>query len=228
MKAMSDPRYLVPLPRLLVLTDMEIQNRWDHLAIARAAFVGGADGVQLRDKRSAPTEREGIARDLLSLAREFGPGHHLFINDDPALARRVDAAGVHVGPDDPSPEEARRIVGEGKWVGFSAGTPDEARWAERIGADYLGVGAVFGSQTKGDAGAPIGLEGLAAVSAATRLPVIAIGSVTAERVAELIDCGAHGIAVISAVCLAAEPQAATRRLADELSHALSARGESWP
>jgi thiamine-phosphate pyrophosphorylase len=206
---------------------MEIQTRWDHAHLARAAFAGGADAVQFRDKRGEDTIRLQTARSLVALAGEFGPGHHLFVNDDPELAARANAAGVHVGPDDPSPEEARLVVGANRWVGFSAGTAAEARWAEESGADYLGVGAVFGSQTKLDAGSPIGLSGLRAVIQSTRLPVIAIGSITAQEVPEIIACGAHGVAVISAVCLADDPIAATRALARELAGSLASRGIDW-
>jgi thiamine-phosphate pyrophosphorylase len=227
MSAQNRLRYFAPLPRLMVLTDMEIQTRWSHENLARAAFAGGADAVQLRDKRADHSTRLATARRLVSLAAGFGPGRHLFVNDDPELALEAEAAGVHVGPDDPSPEEARRIVGENRWVGFSAGTAAEARWAEEAGADYLGVGAVFGSQTKRDAGDPIGLDGLRKVVESTRLPVIAIGSITAGDVPGILACGAHGVAVISAVCLADDPERATAELARELERGLAAGGLEW-
>jgi len=105
---------------------------------------------------------------------------------------------------------------------------EEARWAEEEGADYLGVGAVYGSKTKSDAGPPIGLAGLRHVVRATTLPVIAIGSIRAENIGELMDCGIHGVAVLSAVSLANDPTAAVQGIAKQMKKFLRQRGQEWP
>ncbi len=215
------------VPRLHVLTDEVLQSRFRHADLAAAAWAGGADAVQLRDKSGDAARRLAAARAVALVRRAF-PGRCFVVNDDPELAVAVDADGVHLGPEDPAPRAARRLVGPRRLVGVSAGTPEEARQAEEDGADYLGVGPVYGSTSKGDAGAALGLEGFARVVHATRLPVIAIGSLTAERVAEVMSRDAHGVAVLSAVCLAGDPEAATREIARALSRALAERGLAAP
>jgi thiamine-phosphate diphosphorylase len=215
-----------PVPRLIVLTDASPPSLHAPEDLARAAWSAGADAVEWRDKSASPALRRAVAERLVALRQDF-PGRLLLVNDDPALAARVGADGVHVGPDDPTPRQARARVGAHRLVGFSAGTPEEAAWAEEQGADYLGVGPVYATGSKPDAGGAIGLAGLARVLSATRLPVIAIGGVTAGRVGGIVTQGAHGVAVLSALTRAADPEAATRELAQALARALSARGVAW-
>ena len=216
-----------PLPRLHVVTDVTLQRRWSHLDLARAAVAGRADAVQFRDKRTDAAARLESAALVVRESRRLGGRIAVIINDDPEMAASTAADGVHLGPEDATPSEARKLVGERSWIGFSAASVAEARWAEEEGADYLGVGAVYGSHSKSDAGAAIGVGLLTDIVVATRLPVIAIGSITADRVAEVMASGAHGVAVLSAVCLAEDPAAATLAIARALDAALHSRGEIW-
>lgn len=181
---------------LYVITDADLGG--GHLAMARAALDGGAQIVQLRDKKTSPRPLLAIARQIRAWTREKSA---LFlINDRLDLAWLCEADGVHLGPDDWPISEARRVLGAQKIIGASTGTPAEARAAQIEGANYLGAGAVFGTQTKTDAGAPIGLDTLRAITCATSLPVAAIGGVSALNIASVFASGARMACVISALC----------------------------
>lgn len=123
------------------------------------------------------------------------------VNDDARLAVELGADGVHVGQDDWSVGEARRVVGEGGIVGVSAGTVEEAERAIADGADYVGVGAVFATGTKADAGCPIGPEGLQHIVKCVRrrIPVVAIGGISPDNARACWNAGADGVAVVSAI-----------------------------
>ncbi|RLC62163.1 MAG: thiamine phosphate synthase, partial [Chloroflexi bacterium] len=135
---------------------------------------------------------------------------------DVALA--IGAEGVHVGEDDMPVPLARQLIGPERILGASPATLEDARQAERDGADYLGVGDVYGTPSKPDAGAPIGVERLAQVVKAVSIPVVAIGGITAANAAAVIQAGAAGVAVISAVVAAPDPAAAARRLREIVHH----------
>ncbi|HEX8465295.1 MAG TPA: thiamine phosphate synthase, partial [Abditibacterium sp.] len=137
------------------------------------------------------------------------------INDRLDLALLCEADGVHLGPDDFPIRAVRQILGPQKLIGASTGTPAEARLAEQEGADYLGIGAVFGTQTKSDAGAAIGLEGLREVVHATSLPAAAIGGLSERNLGSTLQAGAAMACVVSAIAGAGnetQMTAATRRL----------------
>ncbi len=123
------------------------------------------------------------------------------MNDHPDIAAAVNADGVHLGQDDLPPECARKILGEGKIVGVSTHSVSQAKEAQENGADYIGFGPVFRTETK-DAGTPRGIDELRRVRAAVALPVLAIGGITLEKVRDVIEAGANGIAVISALLTA--------------------------
>jgi len=142
----------------------------------------------------------------------------LIVNDRLDVALAVDADGVHVGQDDMPAALARQLMG-GKIVGVSATTVEEALQAQADGADYLGVGPIYPTGTKPDAVPPIGLEGLAQIVRAVEIPVVAIGGISEENAAEVIACGAEGVAVISAVVSAPDIAAAARHLRETLETA---------
>ncbi|MDR7427070.1 MAG: thiamine phosphate synthase [Armatimonadota bacterium] len=195
-----------------VITDRRLARGRSHEEIAAAAVAGGATVVQLRDKELTTRQMVETAVRMLALVRPAGVP--LVINDRVDVVLAADADGVHVGPDDLTVEAARRILGPDRIVGASAGTVEEAVQAEREGADYLGVGSVFETASKADAGPPIGIEGLSRIVQAVRLPVVAIGGITLANAAEAIRAGATGVAVISAVVAAADIAAATRSLVE--------------
>ena len=187
------------LSGLYVITDERAAG--GHEAMARAAIHGGARIIQLRDKSTPAASLLEVARTLRSLTREAGV---LFIiNDNPQLALSVQADGVHLGPDDLSLFEARAVfgtmLGESFLIGVSCGNAKEAKVAAAAGADYIGAGAVFGTQTKLDAGAAIGLKVLRAIVEATELPVAAIGGVTLSNIASTRETGAQMACVISEI-----------------------------
>jgi thiamine-phosphate diphosphorylase len=184
-----------------------------HIVMARAALRGGASIIQLRDKTSTLRDLLPIARAMRVLTWQH---EALFlINDRTDLALACDSDGVHLGPDDLSVADARRLLGPHKIIGASCGTPEEAIEAERVGADYIGTGAVFGTGTKSDAGAAIGIDGLKTVTHATELPVAAIGGVGDNNITQLNGSGARMACVISAIAAHSnedEMSTATRRL----------------
>ena len=189
--------------------------------MAEAALAGGARIVQLRDKRLDGT-------DLLRLAVTIGErsrraGALLLVNDRSDVASASGADGVHLGQTDLPVAAARAIMAPCACIGVSVESPEQAKQAEADGADYVGVGAIYGSATKEDAGAPVGLDHLGRVRDATRLPIVAIGRITAARVEEVMAAGADAVAVISAISAAADMEAAAREIAAQARRAWERR-----
>ena len=203
-----DPRLL----RLQAITDGRVAAAHGHSlqGVVRELLAAGVRLVQLRDKEADGRRLYEQACQLLALTRPVGA--LLVIDDRVDVALAAGADGVHVGQDDLPAAEVRRLAGPGLLLGVSCATPEEATRAERDGADYLGVGSVFPTGSKADAGEPIGLPGLQRVVVATRLPVVAIGGITAENAASVMAVGAAGIAVVSALMGASDPLAAARTL----------------
>lgn len=202
--------------RLHVITDAT-RGRLDHLALARCAVEGGADTVQFREKRPHDTARlVAVARRLVAAVGEAAT---VIVNDrvDVALAAGIHA--VHLGRDDMSPAEARRRLGARALIGRTANSLDEALAVDREPVDYLGVGPVFGTTSKAAPAPRLGLEGLAAIVAAVRRPVIAIGGIGPERIGAVLETGAHGVAVLSAVVDADDPRAAVAACAAAVAQA---------
>lgn len=201
---------------LYVLTDAQMGG--GHIAIARAALRGGARVIQLRDKTTEPRPLLKIARELRRLTREFDA---LFlINDRLDLALLCEADGIHLGPGDWPIRDVRAVVPREFIIGASCGTPTEARAAQSAGADTIGIGAVYATSTKTDAGGAIGLDGLHAVMNATTLPAAAIGGIGASNIAAVAACGVPMICAISAVADTGDEaamEAATRELVGQLS-----------
>lgn len=173
------------------------------------ALAGGATFVQLREKDAPQAEVVLRARTLLPLARAAGVP--FVINDDVEAARIAGADGVHVGQSDTACVEAREKLGSDALVGVSVQTVEQARLAQDAGADYLGVGAMFGTPTKPDA-AEVSLEELRAICAAVDIPVVAIGGLHSATIPALAGSGADGVAVVSAIFAAQDIEADTRRL----------------
>ena len=206
---------------LYVVLDPRLTAGRPLMDVARAALRGGTTVLQLRDKEASPRELLDFAEALSALAHAAGA--RFVINDHVDIAAAVSGVGVHLGPDDLAVAAARALLGPEAFIGFSAGTPAEARDAARAGVDYLGTGAVYGTSSKADAGAPIGVDGLECVVRATRVPVVAIGGVAPGRAAPCIVAGAVGVAVITAVTLAADVEGAARALRDEVEAARAGR-----
>ena len=191
--------------RLIVIVDLP-EDGDPPLDRVRAALRGGATLVQARGKRCSALALLAACRLLSPLCREARVP--LFVNDRPDIAAAAGADGTHVGPDDLPPEAARVVLGA-RALGVSARSLDRVRLAEAAGASYLGVGALRATGSKIEA-TPIGLDGIRAMVAATRLPVVAIGGVRPEDVAALKQIGVHGVAVVSGVMSAEDPERAAR------------------
>jgi thiamine-phosphate pyrophosphorylase len=153
--------------------------------------------VQLREKEASSREFYEIALQVKAVTQKHGIP--LVINDRPDIALAVGAEGIHIGQSDLPLGVARKLVGKGLFIGVSAGNPEEALAAQREGADYLGVGAVYPTGSKADAGDAIGLAGLLAVRQAVSIPVVGIGGIGVKNAGEVKKTGAAGIAVISAI-----------------------------
>ena len=162
----------------------------------KEALEGGATMLQIREKTLSDAEFEKEALELQKICRDFNVP--FIVNDNVALAARIGADGVHVGQDDMNVEEARRLIGKDKILGVSAQTVEEAVLAEKQGADYLGVGAVFPTGSKFDA-IEVPHETLKEICRAVKIPVVAIGGITKDNLEELKGSGIAGISVISAI-----------------------------
>jgi thiamine-phosphate pyrophosphorylase len=194
---------------LYVITDPALGGH-GHAAVARAAFAGGADVVQLRDKAALPASLVDVAREIQDMA-ERAAG--LFVvNDDLELARAADAGGLHLGPEDLPLDEARRSWPRPRVLGGSARRVDRARRLADAGADYLGVGPVFGTATKSGAPPAIGLRVIEEIARAVSIPLIGIGGIDASNARRVIEAGARGVAIVSAVAGAHDPESATRSI----------------
>lgn len=193
-----------------VITDPQAAGERSLLDVVRAAVAGGASVVQLREKQSATRVMLELGLALRDITRAAGVP--LIVNDRIDVALALEAEGVHVGQDDMPAALARQLIGPERILGVSAETVEQARQAECDGADYLGVGTVFPTPSKADAGNPIGITGLQAIAQVSRLPIVAIGGITHDNAAEVFRAGAVGVAVISAVVGAPDPAAAARRL----------------
>lgn len=195
---------------LHVLTDKRLAKGRSHLDVVREAIEGGAPVIQLRDKEANSRQLIDIGQQLRSLTREKGV--ILIINDRVDIALAVEADGVHVGPEDMPVHLARKVLGPHAIIGASAGTLEEALQAEEEGASYLGVGSIFATSTKSDAGAPVGTRLLTEIKAHVKIPVVAIGGINHGNVEEVLRAGADGVAVVSAVVGAEDIKEATRSL----------------
>jgi thiamine-phosphate pyrophosphorylase len=193
---------------LYVVTD-ERDECDSLLGTCEAALRGGAGAIQLRRKHDSGRSLIKLGR----LVRDLTAAYHALyiVNDRVDVALATGADGVHLGQDDMPLLDARRLIGE-KLVGVSAGTVEEARRAMDSGADYLGIGAVFATRSKADADV-LGLEGLRTIAdAVLGCPVVAIGGIHEANADMVLDAGADGLAVVSAVMAAWDPEEAARRL----------------
>lgn len=205
---------------LYAVTDDAWLNGRTLASCVAQALEGGATFVQLRDKHATTAELVEQARTILPLCRASGVP--FVINDDVEAARRSGADGVHVGQSDAACADARAALGPNAIVGVSASTVGEALAAQAAGADYLGVGAVFGTPTKTDAQVT-GIDGLAAICAAVDIPTVAIGGLNERTIPALAGSGTDGVAVVSAIFAAPDIASATRNLRATVAATLDER-----
>jgi thiamine-phosphate pyrophosphorylase len=200
-----------------LVTQADLSRGRTTRAVVEAAVAGGIDVVQVREKHRSAREQLAVARELRPLTAEAGVT--LIVNDRVDVARAADADGVHLGDDDLPVDVARDQLGAEAVIGRSVSTVDGAREAAAAGADYLGVGAVYHTSSKDvdDEENGIGLDVVRDVDAAVDVPFVGIGGVTPENAADVVAAGADGVAVVSAITDAEDPELATRQLADAVS-----------
>jgi len=200
--------------RLCFIADSEAAAGRDILQLIAAAVEGGSTMIQLRGKKWTSRELLDVGMKAVRFLRQ--KNIPLIINDrvDIALACEVD--GVHLGQDDMPLPYARKILGKDRIIGISVATPAEAEAAEKDGADYVGAGPVFGTLSKNDLGPLLGLEGLRAIRNKIKIPILAVGGISAANVADVIFAGADGVAVISAIAAAENPRRAAIEIIESI------------
>jgi thiamine-phosphate diphosphorylase len=204
--------------RLYVLTDQTLEAGRDVEFVVGQAIEGGASAIQLRWKSGPLSEALRSGQTLRALCRDTGVP--FVVNDRVDLALALGADGVHLGVEDLPVAVAREIAGDRLIIGYSPETVEDAIVAERSGADYLGVGPIFGTATKADAGNAVGTGHLTEIVRAVSIPVVGIGGITASNAPGVIAAGAVGVAVISAVIGARDVQAAARDIRTRVDSAI--------
>lgn len=199
--------------KFYVIADEETMKKSGHESLetlVSALLRGGATTIQLRCKATSACELSAASRRIRSLMTD--PRTLLIINDRMDVALVAKAHGVHLGPDDLPLAAARKIAPKGFLIGSSVDTAEEARQAESEGADYLGAGPVYPTQTKKTTNPVIGPKGLEEIVMAVSIPIVGIGGIGPENISEVLDTGAAGAAVVSSVVSSADPEAAVRAL----------------
>lgn len=204
---------------LYVITASHPELGRDHIDVAKAAIEGGADAIQMRIKRRPMGQALKIAFAIHKLTAAAGIS--LIVNDHVGIAMASKAEGLHIGPDDIALTAARRMLGENVIIGETTGKHDQAIKAEKLGADYVGVGPVFSSPTK-PGKEEIGPARITKVKAVVKIPVVAIGGINAGNIPECVKAGADAVAVVTAVSMAEDMVKATAELKDALLRARKA------
>ena len=202
---------------LYLVTDRGLSRGRTTLEIVEAALRGGVTCVQLREKSSST--REFITRALSIknyLNRHKIP---LIINDRVDVAQAVNADGVHLGQSDMPLEMAQKIAGSSMLIGISAESVQDAVEAENGGADYLGVSPIYATPTKTDTAPPLGIQGLREIKNRVKIPLVGIGGLNNSNAAEVIRNGADGVAVVSAIVAAEDPETAAMNLKQIINEA---------
>ena len=195
---------------LYLVTDRGLARGRSTPDIVKAAVNGGVTCVQLREKDCSTLE---FIEQALSIKDYLSDrGIPLIINDRLDVAQAVKADGIHLGQTDMPLNMARAVAGDSMIIGISAESLEDAVEAEKGGADYLGVSPIYATPTKTDTAPPLGLEGLRQIRARVRIPLVGIGGLNRENAADVIRNGADGVAVVSAIVAAEDPEAAAAEL----------------
>lgn len=203
--------------RLYLITDRKLTPdiRWT----IEEALKAGVRAVQIREKDMTAKELIILSRDLQEITRRYRA--KLFINDRADIALALKLEGVHLGSGSLPPDVVERISDGRLIIGVSTHSLDEALEAESRGADFITFGPVYETPSKLKYGKPVGIRALKDITKRIRIPVFAIGGINKKNIAEVIEAGAYGIALISAIMAAEAPQDAARELIDELERRIS-------
>ena len=204
----------IPLAGLYVILDPSVRPDRPLMEVLNAAAAGHVRIFQYRNKTASMKDALTEAGPLRRRARELNV---LFlVNDRCDLALAINADGVHLGQSDLPYLKARQLLGEQKYIGLSTHNAGQVKEAEQLRPDYIGFGPIFTPASKTDHDPVVGVEGLTRVRALTSLPLFAIGGIQTQHVRPLIDAGANGIAVISAVCSASDIRTAAAKFTEQL------------
>lgn len=196
--------------RVYLVTDEGLAGDRGLYGTVEAALKAGVGCLQYRDKDASTRVMMERAGRLLEIARRYGVP--LVVNDRVDVALACGADGVHLGDDDMPVRDARRLLGSGAVIGATARSSEGARRAAAEGADYLGTGPVFPTTTKGGIGVVVGEKGLSQVVESVPVPVVGIGGITVENAARVIAAGAVGVAVVSDIMTAEDPEGRVREM----------------
>lgn len=196
--------------KLYLVTDRPLSLGRPLEEIVEGAVAGGVTMVQLREKDAPTGEFVALAKRLKAVLAPLGIP--LIINDRVDVALAADADGVHIGQSDMPYEDARRLLGAEKIIGLSVENFEDLERANALDIDYVGISPVYGTPTKSDTAEPFGLEGLRRAVAMSAHPTVAIGGMNASTIAEVMQAGADGVAVVSAICSAPSPRKAAEEL----------------
>lgn len=212
----TDTEKMKPDFRLYLITDRKLFNSLEEmLKTIEKALEGGVRAVQLREKGLGTRELLSLAYELRGLTNRYGA--KLFVNDRVDIALAVDADGVHLGRTNIPVHAARKASGGSLMIGVSTHSADEARKAQEDGADFITLGPVYETPSKMQYGKPIGIQVLRGASGDLFLPVYAIGGIRIDRIKEILQQGAYGIALISAILTAEDVRKTTEEFMRELS-----------
>ena len=202
------------LGRLHVLTDFHFQQQYTHQQLAYYAIQGGADVIQFRQKEGSIRHKYHEAQLTAEICKS--ENKPLLIDDHIDLALALEATGVHLGKSDFPIAEARRVLGDGYVIGATANSIKDVKQIVDLPIDYIGFGPVYASSSKAKPASLQGIDVLREVCKMTTIPVIAISGIKVDKVKEVFDAGAYGIAVMTAITTADDPQAETERFRNEI------------
>lgn len=197
---------------LYVITDINMAAPRSYLQIVREILEGGSNVIQIRDKTTPFDELMEIGKKIRQMVNEYGAT--MIVNDNPYLAREIDADGVHLGQHDMPVDIAREIVGQDKIIGLSTHSKQQALISTYQDVDYIGVGPVFSTSTKKSGNKPLGTDTLAWIIKMLRTPVVAIGGIGSENISEVAEKDIAAPAVVSAIMKSKNLTNATRDLID--------------
>ncbi|MBS3971188.1 MAG: thiamine phosphate synthase [Clostridia bacterium] len=203
-----------------LITSQELSRGRSTLQVVKEAVAAGVDVVQLREKTMEGKELLEIGKKIREITKAAGVKY--IVNDRVDIALLTDADGVHLGQSDIPYKHARTLVGENMIIGISVDTVKQAVKAEREGADYIGVGPVYATNSKNDAGPCLGLENLKKIRSNSTIPIVAVGGINHENAKEVILNGADCLSVISAITQAEDIQGSVQELKRQI---ISGKGE---
>lgn len=195
---------------LYLITNQRACGGRDLMPVVEEALKGGVKAVQLREKDLSSRELYKLAQEMRDITSHYGA--RLFINDRIDIALAVDADGVHLGHGSIPIQIARKLLGEEKLIGVSCHGRESAVASQEKGADFITYGPVFHTPSKAAYGTPVGIDSLREVTPRLRIPVFALGGITVRNTRQVIDAGALGIALISAVIAAENPREEAKKL----------------